>query len=320
LKAPLFIRLGRTIKRANRSFGRSSLGNFITIVILALIFLMVHLASVATSASSRVINNLQKQVDIAVPLKSDASEFAIDEFLLRLEGLASQGVIEDFRFVSEEENLEEFANKYPGRTLYLQRQEISDPFPAMVTIVPSENALIDLFAFLESPEFLDVVNQTYLKNNETDKQTVERFLFFAQYTEKLTLTIVIFFLIIAGFLIFHALNGAIARYQDEVFIMRLVGAKYSTIRGTFLLEGLLITFLAFLISLGLAALVIYYFYQDFSQFIGSLGIAMNFSGSLSDWLNLLSEQVLLITASAAILAILASFIAIESKLRKRIAA
>ncbi|MCT4592043.1 MAG: permease-like cell division protein FtsX [Candidatus Gracilibacteria bacterium] len=318
MKASITVRAQRAFKKAINSIKRAKWSNTMNIVALSLVFILVHTTGALVSSAESVIQNLQRKVDIGVFFLDEASEYDIKIFLEQLDEKKSENEIKDYRYYSEDEELAEFEKRYPGRMVFLRKNNLENPLVGMVEIVPHNEKSDQLIDFLFREEFANVIDQSTLRKDESERIRIKRFLSVANFAEKSGIYIFSFFLIIATGLLFHAISTACKGYEKEISIMKLVGARLNHVRMPFIIEGVALASVAFVISF----IIAFFLFFLFSLAIKGLfpdeptlreGV-VNFINNLR---NMIYYDVVKNAVIVLILSFIGSFFGIEKYLRKK---
>jgi len=306
----------RIILQATKSLLRNKFINAMTVIALTLIFILVHITSAFTFFTEKVLHNLEKKVDLGVFFNDNVSQRQIDDFLLELKQKKHRQEIINFTYFSREEALQEFEKKFPGRSVFLKRYGLSNPLVPMVEILPQENKLYELLDFLHHKRLAPIINQEFLRKNQEDKKRIENFISAASFIENAGSGILAFFLIISSGLIFYTISTIAYRHGKEIFIMRLVGARFSYIRGPFVIEGIILALSAFLISLSIASFLFSVFFMRMKNLFPDPNLQKTFTQYASEVLNVFSYNVFFIGLLILCFAFIGSFLAIEKFLHK----
>lgn len=268
-------------------------------------------------SSQKIIDRVEQKIDIGVFFQAEAADFEIEAFLTELERLQEDNRIQSFQYFSKDHALSEMEKKFPGQVRFLQRYQFANPLQASAEVVPGEWSPDQIFEFLSNPRFDDVVDRTFFDRYEEKKEEVNRILRLLEFFRQGGIVLVIIFLGICVFLTGFFVSSVLQQKKREIDIMRLVGAPHSFIRLPFLLEGVALAVLAFILSFFLFAFFlqsiapnVIYFFPSLSdqEFISDLILEVKAGFYASFWLS-----TLLVIIAAGIVA----FLSVERFLRKR---
>jgi cell division transport system permease protein len=306
LLAMNFISLFRIIKMGLTSFrrnlwlaGASTLIMTITLIILSVLTLLF----VITNSS---VSTIQERVDISAYFKSGTAESQIFSIQDQLE---RDGRIESVRYVSAEEALRQFKANHENDPLLLESvNELNEnPLPATLQIkaknledYPAINELLNSDKFSASLEKV---------NFEDNRVLIDRLNNLLKFIITFGIILIAIFSSIAVLVIFNTITLTIYNRREEVEIMRLVGATNWYIRGPFIVEALLYSVLATIITSVLLFPVYSSLLPKISRYLTPAGDTFN--GDLGIFLLLVVIQLVI----AFILSTISSLLAMRKYLR-----
>jgi cell division transport system permease protein len=86
------------------------------------------------------------------------------------------------------------------------------------------------------------------------------------------LTLIIFLALVAGLVVFNTIRLAIYSNRDEIGIMRVVGASNSFVRGPYMVEGVISGGIAAILSVIVAAPIVYFVSPYLNAFVPGLNL------------------------------------------------
>ncbi len=161
-------------------------------------------------------------------------------------GLSAEPGIKQVKVVSKAQALEEFRRELGEQAGLLDGLDAENPLPASF-----EAALRS-----EAQSLLPVIAERY-KNHpaveyvQYDKELLMKLGEVARFFRRGALLSALFMLVVTGVIIANTVRLTLASRNDEIVIMRLVGASSSFVKAPALIEGALHGMLGALISLGL---------------------------------------------------------------------
>ena len=235
----------RIINYGFKNFRRQPTLNIATIFILVISLILFSSLLVFRSGIKYIVEEIEKKIDVSVYLKENAPLEEIEKIKQGLIGLKE---VEEVKYVSEKEALEEFRKRHKDDPLILESLEVvgKNPFfPSLNIRARSPGQYAAILAFLQRDEFQDVV----LKVDYTKKQPLIEKLF--KITSGLNLgglLVTIFLGVISVLVTFNTVRIAIKDSSQEIAIMKLVGASNWYVRGPFVIQGILCGILAAIIT------------------------------------------------------------------------
>lgn len=198
----------------------------------ALALFVVGLFSLATYNLQLTLSAIEERVEIVVYLRDDARQSEIDHLLGELGDFEEVRLV---RYLSKRDALERAQEQLPEfGELFLESGV--NPLP--------QSLEVELQPGFRTPDVVDRIAQEarvypFVEDALYGEEWVDRL--FALRRIGLASTAVLggAFALVAALIIGTALRIAIFARRDEIYVMRLVGAKKSFIRRPFLLEGAL---------------------------------------------------------------------------------
>ncbi len=294
------IRMGLTNFRRNLWLaGASTLIMTITLIILSVLSLLF----IITNSS---VQTIQERVDISAYFKNGSADSQIQSVKRQLE---EDSRIEEVRFVSAEEALAKFKENHSNDPLLLESVgELNEnPLPATLQIkaknLEDYPAIADL---LNSDKYRSSIEKVNFEDNRTLIARLNNLLKFI-----ITVGIVLIgvFSAIAILVIFNTITLTIYNRKEEVEIMRFVGATNWYIRGPFIVEAILYSVLATIITSALIFPVYTSLLPKISNYLTPAGDTFN--GSMVIFIALIIIQL----AIAFTLSIISSLLAMRKYLR-----
>jgi cell division transport system permease protein len=270
------------------------------------------------SFTDDAIEMSQKKIDIEYYLEAEVPQNKIDFLQSALLRMKKKGDIASFRYISPEETLEGFAEKYPEKYLYWKRVAPDEnPFLPSVTIVPKNQNVETITRYLFSDDFAGIINSSNIEMVKKNLLTSNRVLEFLNFLGKgMWLFVAVILLAIVGVTASFISTSFLSR-QKEISIMQLVGASHSFIRNPFAIEGLLMSSIA----LFFGWILFYFIYKFIVQYIVLIFSAANDTQEVVEKINTMWNDFFSLVpwTIGGILAVsfLVSWLTIETILRKK---
>lgn len=245
-----FISLYRIAKMALISFWRNRWLSLAATLIMALTLITISFFISLLFITNRTTQTLQSKVDMSVYFEDTASKdqiFAIQNLLL------SRSDIKNVDYVSKEQALEIWKKRNQDNAKIRDIiSETDNPLPRSLEIKtenPEDLAKID--TMLSSADYKPLIKEISYKKN---KDMIDRLVRITSFIKLLGWSLSLVFVTISILIIYNTIRLTIFARQEEIEIMKLVGASDWYVRGPFILEGMAYGVLAAIVSS-----VIYYF-------------------------------------------------------------
>ncbi len=310
-----FIWLKRVIQNGWLSLMRNKILTVATTLIIALMFFVFNLILALSYASDSVIQSIGKKVDIRVEILQGVENYTIQNLVNSIREFPD---VSEVIYISKEDALKNFGQKYPNVISFLDRNSLQNPLPDVIRIVGNDVSVNNqIIQILESPEFSRIVNQDKLTSDIDQKSRNEKILNITQFIKSIGLWLNIIFAAVAVLIIFNSINLSIHTHRHEINIMRLVGANKNYIRGGFLFEGIMYAVFALVLSTILSQLTLLYLSKNLISVISNESMLVGLDAILLHF-----EDNFLITfvwqfIGVIFVGLLSSYLAIELYLRKR---
>jgi len=269
-----------SIKRIFRSgwqiFTRDKEVSLATVFILFLAISLVSSLFLFIDLTKLIITTTQEKIDISVYFKEEADE---DDILGIGKEISKFSEVKAVEYVSPEQALVEFIARHEKDPLLIEAvEEVGrNPFLASLTIKawdPSQYGVVS--NFLQTADFQDLIEKIdYFER----KSVIEKISSFSSSATKIGVLLSVVLIIIAVLVVFNTIRLSIYNSSEEIKIQRLVGASNLSIRGPFLVQGvisgLIATFICFLLfallswSLNSSTESFFYGFSLFNMFISN---------------------------------------------------
>lgn len=244
----LFITIYRLIKFSIQNFFRNFWLSLITITIFILTLLTINAVIFMNVLADAALASVEQKVEVSVyfvPETSTDMVQSVQGYLLALPQ------VKTVQFISQDEALETFKERHEDNPVILSSLDEVDGNPFGHTLVISAYTAEDFPFILEA---LDTPEYTpYIKEKDfTDYEVIiERIDALSNRVKVGGFALATFFGLIAIMIIFNTIRVAIYVHRDEIGIMKLVGANDWFVRGPFLLEAIMYSFLATAVVVGI---------------------------------------------------------------------
>ena len=257
--------LGYSIKEAFRHFFRnlgSSLGAVVTIF---LSLFIIGIFVIGSALVNSVIGSVEDQVTINVFISDDATDEQIEAFQEKLE---SWDNVANVTFKTKEDALEEYSENISNNAeATMEALDGENPLPRSFVIEMEDPSQVEEMAekIKEDEDFREIAEDNTPDEDDVDadveasvlygQEEVSRLFQITDYIQIAAVVLVIMLTFVAFVFINNTIRLSISARQREIGIMRLVGASNGFIRGPFITEGVLQSFLGSLLAIGSLELI-----------------------------------------------------------------
>ncbi len=236
--------IGYCFEEAFAELWRNRLVNLVSIGTIAVSLVILGIFASLSTNLSALLEGWSNRVQVTAYLTDDARPTDREE----LESLlASLDEVESFEFVSKEQAVERFRSYFPELEGLPGMLE-SNPLPASIEIqiADGHRAPEDVHQFADA-----LKDGAGVESVDYDLLWIERLTAIIDLVRAVGFFIGGAMVVAAIFTIFNVVKLTVYGRQDEIGIMRLVGATHTYIRGPFLVEGMLQGGLGGALALGL---------------------------------------------------------------------
>ncbi|MFA5099165.1 MAG: permease-like cell division protein FtsX [Candidatus Paceibacterota bacterium] len=267
----------RIVKYGFLAFRRNGWLSTATLSIIVLALLVFEGLMIFNVLTKTAISSLEDKIDISVYFKIDAPE---DDILNIQKSLGTLTEVKSVNYVSRDQALEIFKEKHKDDAAISQSLEElnSNPLLASLNIKANNpNQYATIADYLDKADFKTMFEKvTYAQN----AVVIDRLNKIIGVAERGGFVLIVFLTFIAVLVTFNTVRLAIYSSREEIGIMRLVGASNSFIRGPYIVEGILYGFLAAILSIALAAPIIYFASPYINIFIAEMNLWKYFTSNI----------------------------------------
>jgi cell division transport system permease protein len=235
----------RIFKFAGQHFFRNIWLSLVTITMLTLALLTMDILLTVNLAADAAIKNVENRVDISVTFKVGSEEAEVQRAASYLRSFSE---VRDVVVVTPDEAIASFKTKHADEATVLSSLDEVGGNPFGYELVVKANSADDypmILEALDNPSFRDQIESKDFSNHEA---VLSRLAEAAAKARWFGLALFVLFLAIAVLIVFNTVRVTIFVHREEIAIMRLVGAAGWFIRLPYLLEALLFSFFAALLS------------------------------------------------------------------------
>jgi cell division transport system permease protein len=243
----------RIIMAGFRGFYRNRTVSLSSIFILTITLSIVTSFYLSRAIFDYTLDQIREKVDVRVYFTVDATDEQVTDIKAKLLGLTQ---VKTVTYTSRETALEDFKKKHEGDQLTLQALDElgSNPFGASLSVVAKDTSQYEAIAkqlsvgsglLGDSANAVDKINYYQLKDS------IDKLNNIIGWTNTVGFWISMLFILMSCMIVYNTIRLAIFVYRDEIAVMKLVGASNMFIRGPFIVEAILYSLVATIISLAL---------------------------------------------------------------------
>jgi len=236
----------RVIKFAFQDFFRNFWLSFVTLTILILALFSINLLIIFNVVAKSAIIAIENKIDISVYFKPSISEDQVKNVQRYLQGISQ---VKEVQYISQDQALENFKAKHQDNPKILESLKEIEQNPLGASLVIKAKSTDQYTLILEQlvdPQYSNLIES---KNFDDHKAVINRITTITEKVNYGVFVIALIFTIISILIIFNAIRMAIYTHREEIMAMKLVGATNWFVRAPYLLQGVIFSFLAVIITI-----------------------------------------------------------------------
>ncbi len=258
------INIKRVIKFGFASFWRNHWLSLAASLVLALTLITISLSVIQNIDISRAISSIKDSLNMTVYFDDSVPESQVQNIKIKL-GLRSD--IQSIDYISKDEALRIWQTRPTSGAIKSLVTPQDNPLPRSLSIRANDPSSLDSIAsYLKQPQFKDQITRISYEDN---KRVIKDLIAKNKTVQKTGLVSSITFTLISLIVLVNTIRTILLSRREEVEIMRLVGAPNLFIKGPFVVESILIAFLASILSIAFLILGVVYNLPIIPSFISS---------------------------------------------------
>jgi len=256
----------RIIKFAWQNLGRNLWLTIMTVVVLSVTLFSVNVLLSLNVVTGAVAKSLENRIDVSVYVKAGATDDEKNSLRSYLVGLPQTA---DVKTVSPEDALAAFRVRHANDPEVLKALDEVGENPLGATYIVTAKSLDQypaIIAALDHPAYRDLITE---KNFEDYSTLIAKVRDIRDRASGFGIALLAVFALLAMIIMVNVVRVAIFTHKEEIGIMKLVGANGSFIRGPYLIESVILSFLALVISSAGIAAAAYFGSPYLASFLGT---------------------------------------------------
>lgn len=296
----------RVIKSGLVSFIRNGWLSLASITIMVLTLLTIAVFLVLNIVLNAGINEIQDKMDVSVYFKDTAKN---EEIVAIQERLSKMPEVKAVDYISKDQAMDKMKKSFADNEKILSPLEGENPLPASLGVKVYKVEDFDTIAkTFEEEKIKPIIHNISYKKNE---KIIKRLYTATNFVKQAGVALAALFVTTSLIIIFNTVRMAIYARQEEVEIMKLVGANRWFIKGPFVVEGMIIGLVATALTQAIVVPVMSYSTPMIDKYLGG-----GMSSNISTYLNGHLGQIIGIELLAGVLiGVLSSYFAIRKYLK-----
>jgi len=260
-----FLALNRSIFFALQSFWRNIWLSLATIFIICLALISINFLIIINGITSSAVAAVKDRIDVSVYINPAVHEAKIEDLKSHLESLPQ---VKSVVYKSPQDNLDEFTARHQSDASIQETLKELQGNPLGATLIVKAKNLTDypeILKAIDDPAYNDLIEE---KNYNDNQAVIDKINLIADNVKKGGLIVSVIFVIISALIIFNTVRIAIFTRQNEISIMKLVGASNWFIRVPFIFESIFAGIIACLIVVAIMYPLLAFIQPRLSNFFG----------------------------------------------------
>ncbi|OGH67496.1 MAG: hypothetical protein A3J66_03645 [Candidatus Magasanikbacteria bacterium RIFCSPHIGHO2_02_FULL_47_14] len=245
----------RIVKFALQDIGRNFSLSFMTVLILVLMLLSINTLVAVHVLTEKAVSSVKEQLSVSIHFRQDVKDEQVTEVQSFINSFPAVTSVE---FLNRDEVLQQFKDIHKENPDILSSlNELGDnPFgPTMIITTREPSDYEKVITAISVPEYEGIIES---KTFQDTQKAIDRIGSITAQVQKFVFVLTGLFGIISFLVIFNTIRVAIYTQRIEISIKKLVGASNWFVRGPYLIEALVFTFLSVILTF-----VIMYFVVQF---------------------------------------------------------
>lgn len=230
-----------------RNVGMSAM----TVVILILMLLSVNVLYSVDVLTKEAINLVKDQVNVSIYFNPKAQDKDVEQIKKYIDSFAE---VTNLQLITRDEVLNSFKERHALSKDVLDALKELDGNPFGPTIVVKTKEPGDYKKVIQALSVPEYQNLIEAKSFDAHESAIEKIQTITSRLEKIAVGLSALFAIISFLIIFNTVRVAIHTQHVEISIKRLVGADNWFIRGPYIVESFIFTFISIFITIALVYL------------------------------------------------------------------
>lgn len=234
--------------------------SFMTVLILVLMLLSINTLVAVHVLTEKAVSSVKEQLSVSIHFRQDVKDEDVTEVQSFINSFPTVTSVE---FLTRDQVLEQFKEKQKDNPDVLASlNELGDnPFgPTMIITTREPGDYEKIITAISVPEYQNIIES---KTFQDTQKAIDRIGSITTQVQKFVFVLTGLFGIISFLVIFNTVRVAIYTQRIEISIKKLVGASNWFVRGPYLIEALVFTFL----SLAVTLVIMYFVVQFIDPFV-----------------------------------------------------
>ncbi len=256
----------RIIKFAFQKFWRNLWLSIVTIIVLILALLSINFIIILNYIANTSIESIKNKIDITVYFSKDASETEIMNLKNFLQSLSE---VSSVQYISPQDALDNFKKRYSNSKEILNSLDELDKNPLSASLIIKADSIKDyetILNILSDDVYKNLISTTSFDNY---KVLIDKIHNIVLRVKQFGYFLSLIFVLMSALIIYNTVKVNVYTHRQEITIMKLVGASNILVRAPFILESMIVGFIAVMGVILILYPIINFIQPYFINFLGS---------------------------------------------------
>lgn len=266
----------RIVKYGTKSFGRNIWLSTAATVVMAITLIILFVTIVASVILTSTAEMMKDKIDITVYFKPNTSAEMLEKLTARIseddniKTIDTSTSQEEYqKFLVENANSDEVLNVLDDEMTALMIGKMQSTMRIKVKDIDNLDSIKKIVE--EDELFVEYVDKDKAPTYDVNRAEISTITSWARIARTAGIILASVFLVISILIIFSTIRMAIFSRREEIYMMKLVGAEKSFIRGPFLIEAEICGVIAGLV----AAIISYFGFNFLAPKLANYGISVD---------------------------------------------
>ena len=265
----------RIVKYGTKSFGRNIWLSTAATVVMAITLIILFVTIVASVILTSTAEMMKDKIDITVYFKPNTSAEMLEKLTARIseddniKTIDTSTSQEEYQKFLENANSDEVLNVLDDEMTALMIGKMQSTMRIKVKDIDNLDSIKKIVE--EDELFVEYVDKDKAPTYDVNRAEISTITSWARIARTAGIILASVFLVISILIIFSTIRMAIFSRREEIYMMKLVGAEKSFIRGPFLIEAEICGVIAGLV----AAIISYFGFNFLAPKLASYGISVD---------------------------------------------
>lgn len=244
----------RMVRYGINNFSRNIWLTIAATVVMTITLTIVFMTLATRNILQGTLNQVKDNAGYSIYLTPSVSDSEVSKLALKLQSLST---VQSVKSTTVEQAKQDFARQHSSNVELLNElSQLPNSLPASIQVVakdPQNTSQIQSFIKTD-PEFVANLDKSHPAT--FDNKSLRAIASWGSFAERAGIIVSIIFVVFSVLIVFNTIRMAIFNRQEEIQMMKIIGADKAFIRGPFIVESIVYGFIAAILATGLGFLAL----------------------------------------------------------------